>query len=149
VVALGLGTTVIGASELFGEFLTASLADRIGLKRTVFIGLAVSSASYVILPLLGVGIGSALCGLGLIFMAFEFTLVTSLSLATELLPRARATMMAGFLASAGLGRVAGALIGVRIWLAGGINITAVVSAGCSLLALICLWRGLTGWSNSD
>jgi DHA1 family inner membrane transport protein len=149
VVALGLGTTVLGAAELFGEFLTASLADRLGLKRTVLIGLAVSSAAYLILPFIGVGIGLALGGLGIIFLAFEFTLVTSLSLATELLPQARATMMAGFLASAGLGRVAGALIGVRIWLAGGITTTAIVSAGCGLLALLCLWRGLIGWPHSD
>ena len=149
VVALGLGTTVIGVAELAGEFLTASLADRLGLKRTVFIGLVLTSIAYLALPFIGAGIGLALFGLGLIFLAFELTIVASLSLATELLPQARATMMAGFLASAGLGRVAGALIGVRIWLAGGITVTAIVSAGCGLLALLCLWRGLIGWPHSD
>ena len=48
-------------------------------------------------------------------------MVTSLSLCTELLPGFRATMMAGFLAAAGVGRVLGALMGGAVWQAGGIG----------------------------
>ena len=35
IVALGLGTSVIGMAELAGEFMTATISDRLGLKRAV------------------------------------------------------------------------------------------------------------------
>jgi predicted MFS family arabinose efflux permease len=145
IVALGLGTSVIGVAELAGESLTAALADRLGLKRSVIGGMAACLICYGILPYLGQTLGMALTGLFIIFLTFEFTIVTSLSLFTELIPTSRATMMASYLASAGVGRVVGALIGGPIWLAGGIYATALVSAAISAVALISLVWGLRGW----
>ncbi len=145
IVALGLGTSIIGIAELAGESLTAALADRLGLKRSVIGGMAACLICYGILPFLGQTLGMALTGLFIIFLTFEFTIVTSLSLFTELVPASRATMMASYLASAGIGRVVGALIGGPIWLAGGIYATALVSAVISGLALVSLVWGLRGW----
>ena len=54
-------------------------------------------------------------------------------------------MISGFLVAAGLGRVCGALIGVPIWQAGGIGAVGLVAAGATLLALLCLNRGLARW----
>jgi DHA1 family inner membrane transport protein len=53
IVALGAGTSVIGIAELIGESLTATFADRFGLKRSVIVGLILSAACYGILPLFG------------------------------------------------------------------------------------------------
>jgi len=145
IVALGLGTSVIGIAELLGEALTAAFADRLGLKRTVIVGLILSTICYAILPLFGQTLSQALVGLFLTFITFEFMIVTSLSLTTELLPNSRATMMAGCLATAGVGRVSGALIGGPIWLTGGIFATSLVSAAFSALALGSLVWGLHGW----
>jgi predicted MFS family arabinose efflux permease len=145
IVALGLGTAVIGIAELAGESMTAALADRLGLKRSLIGGLVACLVSYSILPFLGQTLGMALTGLFFLFLTFEFAIVTSLSLFTELLPTSRATMMASYLASAGVGRVVGALIGGPIWLAGGIYATALVSAAFSGLALVSLIWGLWGW----
>jgi predicted MFS family arabinose efflux permease len=145
VMVLGLGTTLIGTAELLGEGLTASFADRIGLKRSVIFGLALSSASYGVLPLLGKTISLSLTLLFFVFFIFEFTVVTTLSLCTELLPESRATMMSGFFAAAGLGRVVGALIGVPLWLFGGIVATGFASAAISGLAFVSLTWGLRGW----
>jgi predicted MFS family arabinose efflux permease len=145
IVALGLGTAVIGISELAGESLTATLADRLGLKRSVIGGLAACLICYAILPFISQSLGMALTGLFFLFLTFEFTIVTSLSLFTELVPASRATMMASYLASAGIGRVVGALIGGPVWLAGGIYATALVSAAITGLALISLVWGLRGW----
>lgn len=145
IVALGLGTAVIGIAELIGESMTATLADRLGLKRSLLGGLVVCLICYGILPYLGQTLSMALVGLFLIFLSFEFMIVTSLSLFTELLPSARATMMASSLAAAGIGRVVGALIGGPIWLAGGIYATSHVSAILSGLALVSLFWGLRGW----
>ena len=145
IVALGFGTGIIGIAELAGESLTAALADRMGLKRSVIGGLAVCIICYGILSFLGQTLSMALTGLFMVFLTFEFTMVASLSLFTELVPKSRATMMASFLASAGIGRVVGALAGGPIWLAGGIQATTLVSAAISGLALVSLVWGLRGW----
>ncbi|HXV41569.1 MAG TPA: MFS transporter, partial [Anaerolineae bacterium] len=70
---------------------------------------------------------------------------TTISLATEILPSARATMMASFMATMGVGRVIGALVGGPIWLAGGLITICLVSALTTALALACLWWGLRRW----
>jgi len=148
IVALGLGTSAIGLAELLGETMTAALADRIGLKKSVVTGLMICIIFYVILPFISQTITMAFVSLFLIFVAFEFMIVASVSMATELLPETRATMMATYLAAAGLGRVVGALIGGPVWLSGGIFATGLVSALISALALGALFWGLQGWNKS-
>lgn len=144
-VALGTATTVIGLAELSGEALTATLSDRIGLKRAAIMGLLLSTFSYLLLPFIGQTLSLALGGLFIIFIAFEFTIVTSFSLVTEVLPNARATMTSSFVAATGLGRVAGALIGGPVWLSGGLLATGLISAGLSIAAMIFLLWGLRNW----
>ena len=145
ILELGLGTSAIGLAELLGETMTATLADRIGLKKSVMTGLAICIIFYAILPFIGQTITMAFVSLFLIFVMFEFMIVASVSMATELLPEARATMMATYMGAAGLGRMVGALIGGPVWLLGGIFATGVVSAFISALALGSLWWGLPGW----
>jgi predicted MFS family arabinose efflux permease len=145
VVALGLGTGLIGAAELLGEFITAILADRIGLKLAVVGGLFSSMLSYLVLPLASHHLSLAMGGLFIVFLIFEFTFVCFLSLATELMPSQRATMMSAVLAAAGIGRMMGALVGGPVWMAGGIVATAVASALFSALGLVALVIGLRGW----
>jgi predicted MFS family arabinose efflux permease len=110
-------------------------------------GVILSSASYALLPLLPPSLPLALAGLFLVFLTFEFTIVTSLSLFTEVVPEARATMMSSYEAASGLGRVLGALLGGAIWLAGGLPIIGFVSAGASLVALLILVWGLRHWQH--
>jgi len=145
IVALGFSTTVIGIAELSGESLTAAISDRLGLKRSVIAGLSLCIMSYIILPLMDNTLPFALGGLFIIFLTFEFTIVSALSLCSELLPGLRATMMSSFLAAAGIGRVIGVLIGGSIWLTGGIFVTTFVSAAISCLGLASLVWGLRGW----
>jgi predicted MFS family arabinose efflux permease len=121
------------------------LSDKIGLKRAVIIGLIFSSLSYLLLPLIGQTLPLALMSLFVIFIAFEFTIVTSFSLITEILPGARATMTSSYVASTGIGRVIGALVGGAVWLWGGLLAIGVVSAGLTLLALAFFWWGLRNW----
>ena len=138
IVALGLGTGIIGLAELFGEGITALFSDRLGLKRSVKIGLILTAVNYLLLPWVSSNLTLALTGIFLIFLCFEFTIVASISLCTELLPDYRATMMSAFFATAGAGRVLGALLGGGIWLAGGIHATCLVSAGITLMAFVSL-----------
>lgn len=146
ILALGLGTGTIGLAELLGETVTATLADRIGLKRSVVTGLTICIIFYTILPFVAQTITMAFVGLFFLFTVFEFMIVTSVSMVTELLPENRATMMATYMGAAGLGRVIGALIGGPVWLLGGIYATGFVSALISAIALGALVWGLRGWS---
>jgi predicted MFS family arabinose efflux permease len=128
VAAIGFGTIVIGLSELSGEFLTVALADRMGKKRAIMLGLVLGTSAYAALPFVSQSLQGALVGLFGLFLSVEFTIVTTFSLATEVLPDRRATMMAGLLAAAGLGRMAGALTGGWLWIAGGLPAVAIGAA---------------------
>ena len=145
IAVLGAATTVIGLAELLGEGLTASIADRLGLKRAIAAGSILSALSYILLPLVGRTLPLALIGLFITFLTFEFTIVTAISLFTEILPAARATMMSSSVAAISIGRVMGALVGGPVWLAGGMLATGLVSAAVSGLALVLLVWGLRGW----
>jgi DHA1 family inner membrane transport protein len=145
VVGIGMGASLIGVAELLGEGLTASCGDKLGLRRSVLLGLVFSVLSYGLLPLTTHSLLPALASLFILFLIFEFTVVSSLSLSTELLPGSRATMMASFYAAAGIGRMLGALVGGAVWLKGGIPATGMVSAGITVLALVSLGLGVRGW----
>jgi predicted MFS family arabinose efflux permease len=143
--ALGVGTTVIGAAELSGEFLTAGVADRIGLRRMIIGGVALCVLTYAALPFVATTVVLALAALFVHFCVFETTIVTTISLTTELLPESRATILASYYAAAGVGRVIGALLGGPVWLAAGIVGTGLTSAAITALALAALLWGLRGW----
>ena len=86
----------------------------------------------------------ALVGLFILFIAVEFTFVTALSMATEILPDQRATMMSGMLAVAGLGRMAGAVTGGFLWLSQGAVAVALLSALLCAVAGLCAIYGRCG-----
>ena len=111
----------------------------------MFLGLGAPTAAYLLMPWLGRSLPAALAGMFLIFLLFEFTIVSFISLGTELTPDYRATTMSLVFAAAGMGRVTGALYGGPVWLAGGILATSLTSAAVTLLALASLWWGLRGW----
>jgi len=146
IVTLGFSTVAIGSAELLGESMTALFSDKIGQKRAVIIGLLLSTGAYFLLPFIGVNLGMAMLGLFLVFISFEFTIVSSFSLATEVIPAARATMMAGFYATAGIGRMFGVLVAGFVWDWGGIVGIAVLSSLFTVLGLLSLLWGLHGWS---
>ncbi len=143
-IALGFSSSVIGVAELLGESITALWADRMGLKRSLFAGMILAAGCYALLPIVGTSLPTALTGLFLIFLTFEFSIVCSFSVATELLPNARATMMAGVLATAGIGRMVGALTGGALWTGAGLWGVAAVSVLATLLALASMLWGLRG-----
>ena len=145
IIALGFSTVAIGSAELLGESLTAMLGDRLGLKRAAALGLLLAAAAYFLLPIIGRTLPMAMGGLFLIFLFFEFTMVTTFSLATEILPSRRATMMAGFYATAGIGRMVGVLAGGLLWKLGSITAVSWGAGILTLLALTSLLWGLSGW----
>jgi predicted MFS family arabinose efflux permease len=145
VMALGVATVAIGVAELGGELLTATLADRLGLGRTMLITLLVTAACYALLPLLGTTATGAVVGIFLLCLAAEFNLVAAMSLSTEIQPNARATMMSWFQATSGMGHVVGVVAGGLIWMAGGITGVGLICAVLCLVSFFAVRWGLRQW----
>jgi len=142
---LGFSTMAIGVAELTGEWGTACLADRIGLGRALVVGASLACVAYLLLPVLGVTMPGAMLGMFLVFSVFEFTMVTSFSFCTELIPQARATMLSCYYAVSGIGRMLGVLAGGGLWSFGGIQAVAWTSAALMGLGIGSLIWGLRGW----
>ena len=149
IMTLGFSTVAIGSAELLGESLTAFFADRLGLKKAVVTGLICTSVAYFILPFIGRTLPLAMTGMFFIFITFEFTMVTSFSLCTELMPKLRATMMSGFYATAGIGRMIGVLVGGFLWEIGGITAVCWVAVTATVLGLASLLWGLSNWKQGS
>ena len=139
VAALGVAAAVIGFSELGAESLSVGLVDRLGKERSVAIGLSLNAVAALGLPWLGRSLLGAEVGLGLFFLSFEFAIVCSLPLMTEVLPSARATLMGMNLAAFALGRAVGDLLGPQLYHFG-FWANALLAAALNLVALAALSR---------
>jgi len=113
--ALAVASAVIGFSELGGEGLVSLLSDRLGKRRAAGIGLFGNALAALALAGLGRTVTLAMVGLFLFYITFEFSMVSSLALMTEVLPAARATFMAAFVACTALGRAMGSLAGPGLY----------------------------------
>ena len=118
--ALTAASIVIGVSELGGEIFTGLWLDSIGKKRTIWYFLGLNSLAALILPLTGGSLTGSLIGLGFFYITFEIMLVSLLTLMSEVLPEARATILAMTIAGFSLGRMVGNLIspglfGIGFW----------------------------------
>jgi len=122
--SLGYVSIVLSFADLIAELMTIALVDRIGKRRSVLIacaGFVLAFGAFWALRGSLIGMLAALCA---IYLCFEYTLVAALPVASEVVPKARSTMMGFFTASAGTGRIIGSLIAVplfgvdgeRLWL---------------------------------
>ncbi|HID64262.1 MAG TPA: MFS transporter [Anaerolineae bacterium] len=136
--ALGLASSVIGIAEAVGEGASAGLVDRLGKKTAVLGGLLLNAGAYLLLPLLSGALVSALVGLFVLLLAFEFSIVSSVPLISELAPGARGTLMALNVAALSAGRMAGSLTATPLWLRGGLELNTAVSCGAALAAFALL-----------
>jgi DHA1 family inner membrane transport protein len=139
VTALGAAAALIGLAELAGESLTAGLVDRLGKPRAVGIGLVLNSLAALALPVLGHSLPGAFAGLFFFYLTFEFTVVSSLPLLTEVLPAARATLMSTNIAGFSLGRALGAAL-APVLFSYGIAASAGVALIFNLASLFALLR---------
>jgi len=135
IAALGAASAVIGLSELGGETLVAGTIDRIGKMRALFIGFGANAVVSLLLPLGGRSTGVALVALFAFYLTFEFAVVSVIPLMSEILPGARATLLAFYTAAFSLGRAAGAWLSPLLYRRG---FPAVAFAAVALDALVLL-----------
>ena len=141
-VALGGVAFVIGASELAGEGATFAFTDRLGKRRAVLIGLAISIVGFALLVPAQNAMGLGVAVLGLALFGFEFTIVSSIPLASELMPASRARYLAWMVVSMSLARSVGAAVGPYLFDAFGLAGPAVAAVAADLLAAVVLIRGV-------
>lgn len=136
--ALGIASTVIALGELAGEGIVMAFADRMGKRRMVAWGLAVSAVGYVALGALGGGLVPGLIALSLAFIAFEITIVATIPLATEVVPAARSRYLALLTVAISLGRAAGDALGPVLFEWRGLVANTTASAIAGILSLMVL-----------
>ena len=136
--ALGLATAVIGAAEVSGELSTAAFIDRIGKRPFVIATGTITILMYAIMPYVSVSLVTALISLFMLFLFFEMTVVGGIPLMTEIVPTARGVVMSVILATGGLGRALGALLGPAIWNNNGFEMLLLIAALLMLVAVLIL-----------
>lgn len=134
--ALGGAAAVLGTAELGGEGLVALITDRLGKRRAILIGLLVNSLAVLSLPVISTNVVGALSGLFFFYISFEFLIVSSIPMMTEVMPAARTTMMAGFFTSASIGRAFAGWVALNIYAMGFMAIV-IATVFFNVLAIVC------------
>ena len=128
---------MIGFAELAGEALVGVWVDRLGKPRAIMLGLVANSLVALIFPYLGQTLFGAVTGLFLFYLSFEFTLVSTIPMMLEIMPNARATMMAINISAVSLGRALGSSVAPTLY-GWGIAASAGAAIVLNLLALLAL-----------
>jgi predicted MFS family arabinose efflux permease len=140
IAALAGASAVIGFSELGGEGLVALTTDRLGKPRALGLGLVLNILAAILLPFIGKTQAGALTGLFFFYITFEYVLVSHIPLMSELVPKARATMLSLNIAGHSIGRALGALLATFIYQQLGFLFVALAAVTFNILGLLALHR---------
>lgn len=141
--ALGLISVVVSGAELLAEGGAAVLTDRLGKKRSVVGGLLAFGIVLLALPALSGALLTTMGGFALAILCFEFTIVSFIPLLSELVPDARATILAMNVAAMGLGRLVAPLIGTALYeQSHSLLPNSLLSLAVCLVGALVLWRGV-------
>jgi predicted MFS family arabinose efflux permease len=141
IASLIIAVVAIGISELGGEILVTLFTDRIGKRRALAIGIIGNCMAALALPVFGRWLAGALICLFLFYLTFEFTIVSGIPLMSEIMPSARATMLASHMAIIAIGRAVGDLVAPTLYtqsIIPGISANAAAAILFNLLALVAL-----------
>jgi predicted MFS family arabinose efflux permease len=136
--ALGVTAVIIGVAELAGEGATIAFTDRIGKRRAVAIGLIVASAGYLMVGLAQAQLVAGMVAFAIGIGGFEFTIVSSIPLATEMAPMARTRYLAWSIVATSIGRAGGAALGPVLFEAFGVGANALLATAANLAGLTVL-----------
>ncbi len=131
----------IGCGELLAEGATVLFTDRLGKVRSVVAGLGLSVIAYLVMAGAAssqAAVASLVAGIA----AFEFALVSSISLATELQRNARMAFLSRLVVAQATGRAVAAVAGVALYAAGGMAAVAVTAAATAAIAAVVILRSV-------
>jgi predicted MFS family arabinose efflux permease len=117
--------------------MVAGLADRLGKQRIVALAILGNALAGPALLALGTNLTGALIGLFFFYLTFEIVIVGLIPMMTQIVPAARATVLASNVAGLSLGRAVGATAG-PILFSYGLLANATAATLVDLLALVAL-----------
>lgn len=136
---LGLASVVLGIADVVAEVATIVLVDRVGKRRAVLVSTALYAASFVLVIAFSRALGPLLVALFIVFLTFEFALVASLAVTTEVVPEARSAMSGFVVATHSFGRIVASLIALPLFGAGGLIVVMTIAAAFTALAVAAYW----------
>lgn len=137
---IGRVASLLGLAELAASVTSSLFIDRLGKRRGVSIGLAAMTGALLLLPLLERNLALAAAGMAAFTLAFEFSIVSNISLLSEQAPLARGTVMSLAVVASGLTRTLSDYVAVALYEQGGLLATALFGVAGSALALFVLVR---------
>ncbi len=133
---LGFIFGLLGFVELGGSGGSALLTDRLGKRRAVLLGLVALAIVQAVLPF-SAGNWTLFLPLFLLMgLCFEFALISTFPLLSEMVPSMRGTVLALGLAAMGIGRVSGSLLGPFLWRTYGFIVNGLLASGFVLLSVM-------------
>lgn len=137
---LGLASIVLGVADVIAELLIIVLVDRVGKRRAVLVSTTLYVVAFLLLIAWAGELSTLLAGLFLVSITFEFALVASLPIASELVPPARATMMGFVVFVHSFGRIVASLIALPLFSAGQFTLVLFVAFVAVALSLVSFWK---------
>jgi len=133
---LGLVFALMGIAELAGSLGSTVLVDRVGKKRAVLSGYALTALAMLALPLSN-GAWPAFVALFFVFdLCFEFSIVSAFPLASGVAPAVRGTVMALSVMMAGMGRAVGSQIAEPLWSSAGIWANSLAGGAMTIAGVL-------------
>lgn len=138
-VQLGVVSIVLGVADVVAELGTIFLVDRLGKRLSVIVATTLFAASFVLVLAFADALGPIMAALFAVFLFYEYAVVASLAVASEAVPKARATMSGFVIATHSLGRIAASLIALPLFGLGGLSVVMALSAAVTALAVLVYW----------
>jgi predicted MFS family arabinose efflux permease len=137
---IGRVAALLGLAELAASATSSLFIDRLGKRRGVSIGLAAMTGTLLLLPLLERNLALAISGMAAFTLAFEFSIVSNISLLSEQAPLARGTVLSLAVVASGLTRTISDYVAVALFEQGGLLATALFGVAGSAAAIFVLLR---------
>ena len=134
VAAIGLFTVVVVGAELAGEGAVAAVADRVGLRRSIMVGLIGSAVAYVAIGFVGSSLVAAVAVVVAWFVSFEITVVATVPFVSELAVESRDRLLSLMVMTNAVATAVAALIAAPVFAAVGVRGTGLVATSCVLAA---------------
>ncbi len=135
---LGTVALLLGFTDWTASILVSIYGDRIGKKRSVFLGVSGMVIFFALLPLLNLSLPLAVISIALPRFCFEFAIVSNFPLISEQFPEQRGKVMALSFSMGLLGPVISGMSGPAAYLKLGVWGLGPVSFFASLLSLFLL-----------
>jgi len=129
---------IAGAAELLGALVVAAFADRIGKRRTIVVGFGGTAVMVALIPLTAGHWEWFIVSYALYFFLQEIGIVAMFPLVSEIVPRARGTVLALVITMTGLGSVIGSQLSEPIWSRAGFAANGLTGAALLIGLLGCV-----------